>query len=140
MRIFLLANSVFLILSIGYAWLAGSRLDRQAVGWIVAALLGTSAASTLAADQAMPIIFLIDIALLIAIAVIALRSPRYWPTWFAGLHLAGVAYALTAVLLPLASNLRVVAGLWSTLALLAMVVGLFLDRRAQNRVAVSGGS
>lgn len=136
MTIFLLANSVFLILSIGYAWLAGSRLDRQAVGWIVAALLGTSAASAFAAvDQVMPIVLLVDITLLAAITSIALRSPRYWPTWFAGLHLAGVAYGFAAVLYPQASDLRVFAGLWSTLALLAMVVGLFLDRRAQIRFA-----
>ncbi len=134
---FLLANSIFLVLSIGYVWLAGTRLDRQAVGWIVAALLGTSAASAFASpDRVMPLILAIDIALLAAITSIALRSPRYWPTWFAGLHLAGVAYAVAAVVLPHASDLRVLTGLWSTLALLVMVCGLFLDRRAQNRVAV----
>lgn len=137
MTIFLLANSVFLVLSIGYAWLAGSRLDRQAVGWIVAALLGTLAASTFAAaDRVMTIILLVDIALLAAITSIALRSPRYWPTWCAALHLAGVAYGLAAVLYPQATDLRVFAGLWSTLALLAMVLGLLLDRRAQIRVAI----
>lgn len=137
MTIFLLANSLFLIFSIGYGWLAGTRLDRQAVGWIVAALLATLAASTFAsADWTMPIILAVDMALLVAVTSIALRSPRHWPTWFVGLHLAGVAYGVAAVLFPLASNLRVLGGLWSTLALLAMVFGLFLDRRAQLRVAV----
>ena len=117
--------------------MAGSRLDRQAVAWVVAALLGTSVASAFApADLVMPLILLIDIALLVAITSIALRSPRYWPTWFAGLHLAGVAYGLAAVLLPRATDLRVLAGFWGTAALLVMVLGLFLDRRARIRVAV----
>lgn len=131
---FLLANSAFLILSVGYGWLAGSRLDRQAVGWIVAALLATLATPIIItpAWNALAIL-LIDLVLLAAIMQIALRSTRYWPTWFAGLHLSGVTFAFAAVLAApqYTSTMRAFAGFWGTAALLAMVLGLFFDRRGQ---------
>lgn len=135
--IFLLANTVFLILSIGYCWLAGDRLDRQAATWIVAALAGTLAATmAVAANRAVLAILVVDIALLGAIMRIALKSTRYWPTWFAGLHLAGVACGAAALVAPASQvqTLQTFAGFWGVPALLAMVFGLFLDRRAQARV------
>ncbi len=134
MTIFLLANTVFLILSVGYGWLAGDRLDKQAAAWIVAALLGTLAATTLVTgSRVAPTVLLVDLILLAAIVRIALRSPRYWPTWFAGLHLAGVTCGTAAVLAgpEYADTLRIFAGFWGVPALLAMVVGLFLDRRGR---------
>lgn len=132
--IFLLANAVFLILSVGYGWLAGDRLDRQAVAWIVAALAGTLTATTFGPqNQVVLAILVVDLVLLAAIMRIALRSSRYWPTWFAGLHLAGVACGVAALGAPPqhVETLRVFAGFWGVPALLVMVFGLFLDRRAQ---------
>lgn len=134
--IFLLANTIFLILTVGYCWLAGDRLDRQAAGWIVAALLGTLAATSfVAGDRAIAAVLLVDFVLLAAVVRIALRSPRYWPTWFAGLHLAAVACGLAALMVPPqhVGTLRIFAGFWGVPALLVMVFGLFLDRRAQAR-------
>lgn len=131
--LFLLANTAFLILSIGYAWFAGDRLDRQAAAWIVAALLGTLAAtSTAAGIRAVTVVLIVDAILLAAMLRIAFRSPRYWPTWFAGMHLAAVACGLAALMVPPAYTdaLRAFAGFWGIPALLAMVFGLFLDRRA----------
>lgn len=132
--IFLLANAAFLILSIGYGWLAGDRLDKQAVAWIVAALLGTLMATTLLTGRAATgAVLAVDLILLIAMGRIALKSPRYWPTWFVGFHLAAVACGAVALLVSsntTANTLRAFAGFWGTAALLAMVVGLFLDRRA----------
>lgn len=134
--IFLLANTVFLILSVGYGWLAGDRLDKQATAWIVAALLGTLAASSLATgDRATAAILAVDLVLLGAIIRIALQSSRYWPTWFAGLHLVAVTCGAAAFAAPSQSDtLRVIAGFWGVPALLAMVFGLFLDRRASAKV------
>lgn len=135
--IFLLANTVFLILSIGYGWLAGDRLDKQAAAWIAAALLGTLGATTFANPaHVLSAILIVDIALLVVIIRIALRSPRYWPIWFAGLHLAGVAYGAAALMVapPHQEVLRVFAGFWGVPALLAMVFGLFLDRREEARL------
>lgn len=131
----LLANTAFLVLSVGYGWLAGDRLDRQAIAWIAAALLATLAATGAAAPAWTALIVLfIDLALLAAIVPIALHSIRYWPTWFAGLHLAGVTFAFAAVVASpeYISTMRAFAGFWGTAALLAMVVGLFLDRRART--------
>jgi small-conductance mechanosensitive channel len=129
---FLLANTVFLILSVGYGWLAGDRLDRQAVAWIAAALLATLAATSVIAWITL-VVLIIDMALLAAIVRIAVHSRRYWPTWFAGLHLAGVTFAFAAVLAApdYVSTMRAFAGFWGTAALLVMVAGLFLDRRAR---------
>lgn len=134
--IFLLANTVFLILSVAYGWLAGDRLDRQAAAWIVAALLGTLAATTFVADdRAILAVLVVDLVLLAAIVRVALKSVRYWPTWFAGLHLAGVTCLFAALIAspPHNETLRVFAGFWGVPALLTMVFGLFLDRRAAAR-------
>jgi len=134
--IFLLANTLFLILSLGYAWLVGSRLDRLAVVWIVAALAGTLVAGIFAAPgHATPIVLAVDTVLLAAITVIALRSERYWPTWFAGFHLAAVGFGIAALALPQVGVLRVFSGFWGVPALIVMVFGLLLDRRAEAAAA-----
>lgn len=132
MTIFLLVNTLFLILSIGYGWVAGDRLDRVAVAWVIAALLGTLAAGFLPLGWTVPAVLVVDLVLLVAITAIALRSRRYWPTWFAGFHLAAVAFGMAALLVAPeeAGRLRALSGFWGVPALLAMVVGLFLDHRA----------
>lgn len=133
MNLFLLVTAVSLILSIGYGWLAGTRIDRQAVAWIAAALIATlSISSFVPVARAGAAILAVDLVLLAAMIEIALRSPRYWPTWFAGFHLAAVCYGLASLLAPdsYANTLRVFAGFWGVPALLAMVFGIFLDRRA----------
>lgn len=134
--IFLLANTIFLILSVGYCWLAGDRLDKQAAAWILAAILGTLAATTVVPGPAAGLaVLLIDLVLLAAIARIALRSRRYWPTWFAGMHLVAVLAGAAALAAPLehVQALRTFGGFWGVPALLAMVFGLFLDRRTGAR-------
>lgn len=133
MNAFLLVNAVSLVLSIGYGWLAGDRVDRQAVAWIAAALLATLAISILVSQEwAGAATLVVDMVLLAAIVEIALRSQRYWPTWFAGFHLAAVCCGVAALLAPVGYDviLRIFAGFWGIPALLAMVLGIFLDRRA----------
>jgi hypothetical protein len=132
-NVFLPVNAVSLILSIGYGWLAGDRVDRQAVTWIAAALLATLAISILVSPEwAGAATLAVDMVLLAAIVEIALRSCRYWPIWFAGFHLAAVCCGVAALLAPVGydSILRIFAGFWGIPALLAMVLGIFLDRRA----------
>jgi len=96
----------------------------------------TLAAGSFAADDhATAAVLAVDLVLLAAIIRIALRSSRYWPTWFAGLHLVAVACGAAAFAAPsLSDTLRVFAGFWGVPALLAMVFGLFLDRRTSARV------
>ncbi len=131
MMIFLLANTLFLLASVAYGWLAGDRHDREAVAWIVAAILGTFGARAFApADARELVVLVIDIALLAAIISIALRSSRFWPSWFAAFQLVAVASSIL-ILGGVAPEMMIrMGGLWGTAALLAMVGGLFLDRRA----------
>lgn len=132
MNLFLLANSVFIVASVLYGWLAGNRQDREGVTWIVAAILGTLWAQSVD-DQTIQVaaISIIDVALLIGMLSIALRCDRYWPIWFAGFHLATVVTNLVVYAAPQEPLLRVVGSLFGTPAILVMVVGIFLDRLAE---------
>lgn len=134
MTIFLLANTVFLLGSVAYGWLAGDRHDREGVMWILAALGGTLWAQSFD-DPTMQfhVIQSVDAALLIAMISLALRSSRFWPTWFAGLHMASVMLVLAASAWSDLDRLRTVSAFFGTLAILAMVLGIFLDRLAAER-------
>ena len=135
MTIFLLANSIFILGSMAYGWLAGDRHDREGVAWIVAALLGTALAQSFAQISAQALVIQgVDVALLIAMISLALRSDRYWPTWFAGLQFATVCMSSAALLYPDLARLHTIGAFFGTLAILAMVIGIFLDRRAADRL------
>ena len=136
MTVFLLANTVFLLASVAYGWLAGDRHDREAVAWIIAAIIGTATVRAFAPPNSRElIVMVIDLALLAAMISVALRSQRYWPVWFSALHFVGVlSTALTVSGHALDVMVRI-SGLWGTAALLAMVGGLFLDNRANARAA-----
>ena len=134
MAIFLLANSIFIVVSVAYGWLAGNRHDREGVAWIAAAIACTLWAQTShdAATQVL-LIGIVDGALLLAMVSLALRSGRYWPTWFAGLHLATVTTNLAIPMFPDFEILRAIAAFFGIPAILAMVIGLFLDRLSVER-------
>lgn len=134
--LFLLANAAFLILVLGYCWFAGAALDRIGVAAALAALVLTFLAnSTLGFAQSGPVVLVIDCALLAAITAIALRSPRYWPVWFAGFQLAAVMFGLASLLWPAEDAViyQTLGGFFGIPALLAMALGLFLDRMAEAR-------
>jgi hypothetical protein len=132
--IFLLANSIFIGVSVIYGWLAGDRHDREGVAWIAAAIGCTLWAQT-SHDKATQtlLIAIVDGALLLAMISLALRSSRYWPTWFAGLHLATVATNLAIPVFPEFGLFRVIAAFFGIPAILAMVIGIFLDRLAVEK-------
>lgn len=134
MTIFLLANTVFLLGSVAYGWLAGDRHDREGVIWILAALGGTWWAQSIGDPTIQGhIIQAVDAALLLAMVSLALRSNRYWPTWFAGLHLTSVVLMLASFSWSELVGLRTIGAFFGTLAILAMVIGIFLDRMALER-------
>lgn len=141
MTIFLLANSTFIVVSMTYGWLAGDRHDREGVAWMAAAIIGTAWAQSAAdALSQVMVIGVVDTALLIAMVSLALRSTRYWPTWFAGLQLATVAINLTSLAEPGLGALRTIGAFFGTLAILVMVLGIFLDRLAADKAKPAAGA
>lgn len=131
--VFLLANCGFLILVLGYSWWAGSPLDRVSVLAVVVALLLTFLANMAAGFAGSGLIVLgIDFTLLAAITGVALHSPRHWPVWFAGFQFASVMFGVASMLWPTENGViyHTLAGFFGIPALLAMALGLFLDRVA----------
>lgn len=130
MKVFLLANTVFLLATVGYGWLAGDRRDREAVGWIVAAITGTVVTRLFAPAGTQDLVVLvIDVALLVAVISVSMRSERFWPIWFAAFHLVAVVSTILIINGVAPPVLVRISGFWDTAALLAMVLGLYLDRK-----------
>ena len=136
--IFLLANCIFLILILGYCWWAGNGLDRLGVGAVTAALLLTFLSNLAVGFSASSLLVLcIDFMLFVAMTALALKSPRYWPTWFAGLQLASVLFGVASLMWPVEDTgiYQTLSGFFAIPALLAMALGIFLDRAAVARAA-----
>ena len=76
--------------------------------------------------------FTVDLVLLGGLGWVALRSDRWFPIWFAGLHLVAVTSHLASIVAP-AFSPRVyflVQAVWSIPMLLTLAIGVALDRRA----------
>ena len=133
MEVFLLVNTVFLVSATGYGWLAGSRLDREGVLWIAGAIIATFVTQVFVPAGSIHFtIMIIDVALFAAITSVALRSDRYWPTWFAGFQMTAVlCYAFIGAGLD-TKLIQSIMGFWATAALLAMVIGLYRDGRSDE--------
>lgn len=130
-----------LVLSCGYALWRG-RSDERIVALVC---LGATVASRLAFA---PIsvrytgvefgLLLIDLAVLGVFVFVALRSPRFWPLWIAGLQLtASTAHAMKAIderLMPLAYGAAI--ALWSYPILLILAVGTWRGHRRRNRTDI----
>ena len=71
----------------------------------------------------------IDVALLVAVISVSMRSERFWPIWFAAFHLVAVVSTILIINGVAPPVLVRISGFWDTAALLAMVLGLYLDRK-----------
>jgi hypothetical protein len=117
-----------LIASCGYALWRG-RSDERIIAMVC---IAATAASRLAFS---PLsvrytgvetgLLLIDIAVLAAFVFVALRSPRFWPLWVAGLQLTtSMAHLMRAIdekLLPIAYGAAI--ALWSYPILIILAIG-----------------
>jgi len=76
--------------------------------------------------------FAIDLALLIALLVLALRTTRFWPLWVLGLHYITVSAHLASMMVQTVQVqiYFLVATLWSIPKLAIVVIGIQQDRRA----------
>lgn len=122
-----------LLLSCGYAIIAGGRDARLACAMMLAASLLTPAV-TLATTAKWPLMT-VDTMLLFGLVTVALYSRRYWPLWTAGLHSVAVAGHIAVQYAPdIAFRIyHAIIGFWSIPVLLVMPLGIFLDRRRYTR-------
>jgi hypothetical protein len=127
-----------LVFSCGYALWRG-RSDERIVALVC---IAATAASRLAFS---PLsiryrgvetgLLLIDLAVLASFVFVALRSPRFWPLWIAGLQLTeSTAHVLKAIdesLLPLAYGAAI--ALWSYPILIILAIGTWRGQRRRER-------
>ncbi|MCA1748597.1 MAG: hypothetical protein ABR601_07250 [Parasphingopyxis sp.] len=80
-------------------------------------------------------VFLVDLALMIGLYLLAMHSRRYWPLWVAGFHLITMTTHLATLAAPTYA-VKVYFGLatfWAVPELLIIAFGVELDRRAGIR-------
>lgn len=127
---------MFLLSAFGLTLLWGRQLERLFVGFLVACSLATIATqAAIGINRTFYLVNILDLTILGVALVIVARSDAFWPLWFTGFHLITVsstlAYAIARDDIPgWYGNL---AGFWAIPALLALVIGSWLDHRARAR-------
>lgn len=127
-----------LILSCGYALWRG-RSDERIVALVcIGAVVATKFAVSPMGERYSDIeagLMLVDLAVLTAFIFVALRSPRFWPLWAAGLQLtSSLAHVMKAVdfrLIPEAY--ATAAALWSYPILIILAIGTWRGDQRRKR-------
>lgn len=132
-----LAFWAFTLLCCGYAAVFGGVDGRRIAIVYVLACLATLAALFVQPGWTRTNLptFAVDLVLLVILWRIALRSQRWFATWFTGLHLVAVV-SHTASLLVTGYAFKLyffLQGFWSVPMLLTLAIGVELDRRAGLR-------
>lgn len=128
---------IFMAASYALVILYGGREARIFIHIVLLAALATLLAFVSLPKQQYAItILIIDGALLAAALFFVARSRSFWPIWFAGFHLIGVATTNARLAFPNSvpefyGNL---AGFWAIPAVTAMVVSIIRDRSAQQLI------
>lgn len=117
-----------------YAAALGGKSGRCAAVLIVAASLLTIPATRLGRGWAGTelLILSVDLALLIGLFVLSLKSSRYFPVWMTGFHLIAVLTHVSTIISPefTPKIYRAVESLWAIPMTLVMMWGIHLDRLA----------
>lgn len=127
---------LLLALCCSFAAFAGGKSGRIGVALLMAATLATWLLEfTSGWSQTNWPVMTIDILLFCGLYFLALRSDAYWPIWAAGFHLLTVAGHFASIIMP---DFRMgiywrFSGVWAILVLMAMVVGISVDRSVQYR-------
>ena len=121
------------IFGCGYAAAAGGKDGRWAAALIIVASLMSIPATLMGASWhgTETLIFAVDLALLIALYLLALCSRRYFPLWMVGFHLMSVLTHVSTLIAPdfAPAIYRALESLWAIPMTLAMIWGIHLDRR-----------
>ena len=131
-----------LILCVGYASIMGGRTGRTGSAIFLAAT-GLTALATLydpARDGTFYAVFVVDGACLLALAILAIHSTRFWPIWAVGFQTVAVATHLATIWVPdlVPKAYQALLAFWSIPILWVMVAGTRKDwvyQQAQQRAA-----
>ena len=120
-----------LILCAGYASIMGGRTGRTGSAIFLAAT-GLTALATLydpARDGTFYAVFVVDGACLLALAILAIHSTRFWPIWAVGFQTVAVATHLATIWVPdlVPKAYQALLAFWSIPILWVMVAGTRKD-------------
>lgn len=126
----------------GYAAFLGGWEGKWTTALIVSATFGTfisEAVINLNWRQTNSLVFAVDLAMLVGMYVIAVKSRRWWPLWVAAFQLNSVAAHLATVLSPAfsAAVYNGFEGLWAFPGQILMVYGIWRDRVGEYRFKLS---
>ncbi|WP_299174511.1 hypothetical protein [uncultured Brevundimonas sp.] len=126
--VYAVVGAVFMVGMTLFAFIKGGARERLGAGIYFLAWIASLVVQENVGFRGLPIgMFLIDAAVLVALAAIAWRAPQSWPTWATGLQLVtvmGHVMILTTKSVPIAS-LYTVMNLTSYLIILCIGVGTF---------------
>lgn len=125
-----------LLLCAGYACVFGGKTGiAGSLIFLLAALLSYWAAyANPYWDSTMYPLFFVDLGCLIALAVLALKSNRYWPIWACGFQFVAVATHVGTMLVPdiMPKAYQAILSFWAVPILVVMSIGTALDH--QHRI------
>jgi hypothetical protein len=124
-----------------YAWWRGGGPEQAGAAiFLVSAVLTTLLLSTGRSRYASveTAVLFVDLAMLAALVVLALRADRFWPLWVAALQAIGTAGHAAKMVDPLVirSGYALILALWSYPMLLLLVLGAWRHRRRLGRFGV----
>ena len=117
-----------------YAVMYGGRDERVgAIALAAAAILSPVAMIHRWAGPELGII-LVDFALFVALAALAMKSRSFWPMWAAGFQLCAVAVHLVAAEMPhmVAASYAEALAIWSYPVLLTLAIGTHFESRMNH--------
>ena len=127
---------MLLVLCSLFAAVAGGTTGRIGAALNVGATVATLLALQIDSwSQTNLPVFLIDVAMMIALFWLAMKSEVFWPIWAAGFHLITVTGHIATMISP---DFRwglyyYFHGMWAIFVQMAMVWGITLDRIAMPR-------
>jgi hypothetical protein len=130
-----------LLLCNAYAVHSGGTTGRIGAALNIGATVATLYAQRLGPwSQTHVPVLIIDLLLMVAFYMLALKSRVYWPIWAAGFHLITVAgHAATMIMPDFRSSVYYhFNGMWATFVQVSMVWGITLDRIYMPRRVVTG--
>jgi hypothetical protein len=131
-----------LLLCVAYGSIAGGRTGQAGSAIFVVASLATAAGAMIDPSWASTsyAVLAVDGICLLALAVLAVSSNRFWPIWAVGFQIVAVATHLATVWVPdiVPKAYYAILSFWSIPILWVMVAGTRKDRKYERDKARTG--
>jgi hypothetical protein len=121
------------------AWKWGGLDEKLAAAGFVVATLASNLANQSSYSHTETGVLLIDVALLVGLVVLALRSDRFWPMWAAAFQLVGTMVHVASMTETGDYAWAYAVGLifWSYPVLIALGVGTWLEGRHRRNAPLA---